>query len=53
MLIDTLLPNRAWNRRVRDSGKNRLIYWLLRIALAAAVIFLIVHFGIRQHQELR
>ncbi len=46
-LHDALLPNRAFTRRAGLRG------WLLRIALLIVGIFLIVHFGVQQHQSLR
>jgi len=45
MLLDTLLPNRAWNRRVKYSGKHRLAYWALRLGLAILAVYLMVHHG--------
>jgi hypothetical protein len=54
MLLDTMLPNRAWNQRVRAAGfETRLKYWALRLSLAILVIALMYFFGIHQHQELR
>jgi hypothetical protein len=54
MLFDTLLPNWAWNRRVRAANSStRLKYWALRLGLFIFVIAIMYFFGIHQHQELR
>jgi hypothetical protein len=48
VLIDTLLPNRAWTRRVANAGQYRALYWTLRIALGALFILLALFFGFRK-----
>jgi hypothetical protein len=54
MLRDTMLPNRAWNQRVRAADfETGLKYWALRLGLAVLVIAIMYFFGIHQHQELR
>ena len=53
VLVDSLLPNRSWNRRVPDSSQYRLAYWAVRIALTIVIIFLILRFGAQQHPQLR
>ena len=55
ILLDTLLPNRAWWSRVRDlkNPRMKIAYVLLRFGVAILVIAAITTFAIRQHPLLR
>ena len=55
ILLDALLPNRAWWSRVRDLKDPRIkvAYWALRFGIAVLVITVISTFAIRQHPQLR
>lgn len=55
ILLDALLPNRAWWSRVRDlrDPRMRIAYVALRFGVAILVIALICTFAIRQHPQLR
>jgi hypothetical protein len=54
-LLDSLLPNGAWNRRVKDlhDSRSRILYWTLRIGLTIALLLVLWFFGIQQHPQLR
>jgi hypothetical protein len=54
-VLDALLPNRAWNRRVKNlaDSRTRLVYLSVRISLAIVVFLLVWLLGIQQHQQLR
>ncbi len=53
-LLDSLLPTRAFNQRVKaiSDPRSRWKYWTLRIALAVLVVIALSYFGIGQHPQL-
>jgi hypothetical protein len=55
ILLDALLPNRAWWSRVRDlkDRRTKIAYFAVRFGVAILVIALISTFAIRQHPQLR
>jgi hypothetical protein len=55
ILLDALLPNRAWWSRVHDlkDRQTKIIYFALRFGVAILVIGAICIFAIRQHPQLR
>jgi hypothetical protein len=55
ILLDELLPNRAWWSRVRDleDRRTRIAYFALRFGAAILVIAMICTFAIRQHPQLK
>jgi hypothetical protein len=55
ILLDALLPNRAWWSRVRDLKdlRMKIAYFALRFGVAILVIAVISTFAIRQHPQLR
>ncbi len=55
ILLDALLPNRAWWSRVRDLKdlRMRIAYFGLRFGVAILLIAAISTFAIRQHPQLR
>jgi len=55
ILMDALLPNRAWWSRVRDlkDPRMKIAYVALRFGVAILVIVAISTFAIRQHPQLR
>lgn len=55
ILLDALLPNRAWWSRVRDLKDPcvKIAYVALRFGLAIVIIAAITTFAIRQHPQLR
>ena len=55
ILLDALLPNRAWWSRVGElkDRRMRIAYVALRFGVAILVIAAITTFAIRQHPQLR
>lgn len=54
MLIDSVLPNHAWERRLRTrSPEDRVKYWALRLGLTVLLAVVILLFNIHQHPVLR
>jgi hypothetical protein len=55
ILLDALLPNRAWWSRVRGlkDPRMRIAYVALRFGVAILAIAAIATFAIRQHPQLR
>jgi hypothetical protein len=55
ILLDALLPNRAWIRRVHDPSHaaGRVTYWAIRAGLGVLVLLLIYFFNVSQHQALQ
>jgi hypothetical protein len=54
LLLDTLLPNRAWGARLASPNRpySRTIYVMCRIALMIVILALVFFFGIRPHNPL-
>jgi hypothetical protein len=54
-LLDSMLPNRAFNQRVKalSDPTSRLKYWAVRIALFVLVLIALSYFGINQHRQLQ
>jgi len=55
ILLDALLPNRAWWFRVRGlkDRRTKITYFALRFGIAILAIAAIGIFAIRQHPQLR
>ena len=54
IFLDMMLPNTAWNRRMRTGGPaDRIKYWALRLGLLILVIVIALLFAIQQHPALR
>ena len=54
IFLDMMLPNTAWNRRMRTGGAaDRIKYWALRLGLLILVIVIALLFAIQQHPALR
>ena len=55
VLLDALLPNRAWWSRVRElqDRRTRITYFAIRFGFAILAIVVICVFAIRQHPQLR
>ncbi len=53
-VLDCMLPNRAFNQRVKSllDPKSRMKYWSLRIALFVLVLMALSYFGINQHPQI-
>ena len=54
-LLDSMLPNRAFHRRVESlpDSKSRATYWAVRIALFVIVLIALSYFGVNQHRQLQ
>jgi hypothetical protein len=54
-LLDSMLPNRAFNQRVKSlpDSKTRTKYWVVRIALFVLVLIALSYFGVSQHRQLQ
>ena len=53
-LLDSLLPNRAFQQRVNTLAdpKARFKYWTIRVVLFVLVLIALSFFGINQHRQL-
>jgi hypothetical protein len=53
-LLDSLLPNRAFNQRVKalPDPESRLKYWTVRVVLFVLVLVALSFFGVNQHRQL-
>jgi hypothetical protein len=52
MFLDMMLPNSAWNRRMRTAGPtDRIKYWALRLGLLVFVIVIALLFDSRFNPE--